>query len=180
MKGNNEKKTSVVRLFNGLVMQQMLIYEEYVNKILQFTNFRKSLYSFQASLTEKVFYPLRCYDFLGDLIYFYLLTEAYGADLNKVGKIRMAALKATIRNNSACTMPLLDTHSIPILMVFRYMAFRERQQDDVDCLGKFVVDTVVNLTLRYREKKMWPEMSGNRMALAKSLVTKAEDYSCES
>lgn len=180
LKGNKEKKTSVVRLFNGLVMQQMLIYEEYVNKILQFANFRKSLYSFQTSLTEKVFYPLRCYDFLGDLIYFYLLTEAYGADLKKVGQIRMAALKATIRNNSACTMPLLDTHSIPILMVFRYMAFRERQQDDVDCLGKFVVDTVVNLTLRYREKKMWPEMSGNRMALAKSLVTKAEDYSCES
>lgn len=180
LKGNREKKTSIVRLFNGLVMQQMLIYEEYVNKILQFANFSKSLYSFQASLTEKVFYPLRCYDFLGDLIYFYLLTEAYGADLNKVGRIRMAALKATIRNNSACTMPLLDTHSIPILMVFRYMAFREREQDDVDCLGIFVVDTVVNVTLHYREKKMWPEMSGNRMALAKSLVAKAEDYSCES
>ena len=180
LKGNKEKKTSIVRLFNGLVMQQMLIYEEYVNKILQFANFSKSLYSFQASLTEKMFYPLRCYDFLGDLIYFYLLTEAYGADLKKVGKIRMAALKAVIRNNSACTVPLLDTHSIPILMVFRYMAFRERQQDDIDCLGNFVVDTVINLTLRYREKNMWPEMSGNRMALAKSLVTKAEDYNCES
>ena len=180
LKGNREKKTSIVRLFNGLVMQQMLIYEEYVNKILQLANFNKSLYSFQASLTEKVFYPLRCYDFLGDLIYFYLLTEAYGADLNKVGQIRMDALKATIRNNTACTMPLLDTHSIPILMVFRYMAFRERQQDDIDCLGSFIVDTVINLSLRYRKQKMWPEMSGNRMALAKSLVTKAEDYNCES
>ena len=180
LKGKREKKTSIVRLFNGLVMQQMLIYEEYVNKILQFANFNKSLYSFQASLTEQVFYPLRCYDFLGDLIYFYLLTEAYGADLNKVGQIRMNALKAIIRNNPACAMPLLDTHSIPILMVFRYMAFRERQQDDIDCLGNYIVDTVINLILRYREKNMWPEMSGSRMALAKSLVTKSDDYSCES
>lgn len=180
LKDNKEKKTSVVRLFNGLVMQQMLIYEEYVNKILQFANFNKSLYSFQASLTEKVFYPLRCYDFLGDLIYFYLLTEAYGADLNKVGRIGMVALKATIRNNSACTMPLLDTHSIPILMVFRYMAFRVEQQDDTDCLANFIVDTAINLSLRYKKQKMWPEMSGNRMALAKSLVSKSDDYNCDS
>lgn len=180
LKGKREKKTSILRLFNGLVMQQMLIYEEYVNKILQFANFNKSLYSFQASLTEQVFYPLRCYDFLGDLIYFYLLTEAYGADLNKVGKIRMNALKAIIRNNTACTMPLLDTHSIPILLVFRYMAFRVERQDDTDCLANFIVDTVINLSLRYKKQKMWPEMSGNRMALAKSLVNKSEDYNCES
>lgn len=161
LKGKREKKTSILRLFNGLVMQQMLIYEEYVNKILQFANFNKSLYSFQASLTEHVFYPLRCYDFLGDLIYFYLLTEAYGADLKKVGKIRMNALKAIIRNNPACTVPLLDTHSIPILLVFRFMAFRIKDQDDEECLVSFIIDTILNTMIRYKKNNMWPEMSGN-------------------
>ena len=180
LKGKREKKTSILRLFNGLVMQQMLIYEEYVNKILQFANFNKSLYSFQASLTEHVFYPLRCYDFLGDLIYFYLLTEAYGADLKKVGKIRMNALKAIIRNNPACTVPLLDTHSIPILLVFRFMAFRIKDQDDRECLVSFIIDTILNTMIRYKKNNMWPEMSGNRMALVKSLIKKSEEYACDS
>ena len=60
------------------------------------------------------------------------------------------------------------------------MAFRVEQQDDTDCLANFIVDTVINLSLRYKKQKMWPEMSGNRMALAKSLVSKSEDYNCDS
>ena len=180
LRGKREKKPSVLSLFNGLVMLQMQIYEEYINKVLQFANFKKSLYSFQSSLTEQVFYPLRCYDFLGDLIYFYEMTEAYGASFEKVGQIRMDALKTIVRNNSACTVPLLDTHTIPILMVYRYMIFRIKTQDDVDCLGEFVMDSVLNLIQRYRNQKMWPELSGNRMALAKSLVKKSDNYCCDS
>lgn len=180
LRGKREKKSSILSLFYGLVMLQMQIYEEYINKILQFANLRKGLYSFQSSLTEQVFYPLRCYEFLSDLIYFYVMTEACGADYEKVGQIRMDALKAIIRNNSACTVPLLDTHTIPILMVFRYMIFRIKSQDDADCLGQFVMDTVLNLIQRYRNQKMWPELSGNRMALAKSLITKSDEYCCDS
>lgn len=180
LRHKHEKKKAVVNLFNGLVLLQMQIYEEYVNKVLRFAHFKKGLYSFLASETEYVFYPLRCYDFLGDLIYFYMMTEAYGADVKQVGRARLEILKAVIRNNSACTVPLLDTHTIPILMVFRYMAFRNENQDDTDCLGGFVLDSIFNLTLRYRKQQMWPEMSGNKMALAKSLVEKSEDYHCES
>ena len=180
LSGKREKKSSILSLFYGMVMLQMQIYEEYINKILQFANLRKGLYSFQSSLTEQVFYPLRCYEFLSDLIYLYVMTEACGADYEKVGQIRMDALKAIIRNNSACTVPLLDTHTIPILMVFRYMIFRIKSQDDADCLGQFVMDTVLNLIQRYRNQKMWPELSGNRMALAKSLITKSDEYCCDS
>lgn len=180
LRHKHEKKKAVVNLFNGMVLLQMRIYEEYVNKVLRFAHFKKGLYSFLASETEYVFYPLRCYDFLGDLIYFYMMTEAYGADVKQVGRARLEILKAVIRNNTACTVPLLDTHTIPILMVFRYMAFRNETRDDTDCLGGFVLDSIFNLTLRYRKQQMWPEMSGNKMALAKSLVAKSEDYHCES
>lgn len=180
LREKKENTKSVLKLFNGLLIQQIMIYEEYVNKILKFAHVKKSLYSFQPSLTEQVFYPLRCYDFLGDLIYFYLLTDAFQNKESNFDRIRMDALKAIIRNNPACTVPLLDTHSIPILMVFRYMAFRIKEQDDEECLVSFISDTILNSMIRYKNKKMWPEMSGNRMALVKSLINKSEEYVCES
>ena len=180
LREKKENTKSVLKLFNGLLIQQIMIYEEYVNKILKIAHVKKSLYSFQPSLTEQVFYPLRCYDFLGDLIYFYLLTDAFQDRESNFDGIRMDALKAIIRNNPACTVPLLDTHSIPILMVFRYMAFRIKEHDDSNSLVAFITDSIFNLMLRYKQSKMWPEMTGNRMALAKSLFSKSEEYVCES
>ena len=175
-----EKKAGVIKHFNSLVLLQVQIYEEYINKILRFANLNKGLYSFEGSDTEYIFYPLRCYDFLGDLVYYYILLEAYGLGDEHASCVRMRALKDLIRNNSACTNPLLDTHSIPIMMVFKYMAIHETCQDDIDCLGRFLLDTVLNLCSRYNKQKMWPEMSGNRFALAKSLYEKSDNYCCES
>lgn len=180
LKEKKEKTKSVLILFNGLLIQQIIIYEEYVNKILKFAHVKKSLYSFQPSLTEQVFYPLRCYDFLGDLIYFYLLADAFQDKESNFDRIRMDALKAIIRNNPACTVPLLDTHSIPILLVFRFMAFRIKDHDDEECLVSFIIDTILNTMIRYKNNNMWPEMSGNRMALVKSLIKKSEEYACDS
>ena len=54
-------------------------------------------------------------------------------------------------------------------MVFKYMYFHCQKDDDYKSMADYLVDTVINLGKRYSDKKMWPEMSGNRMALAKSL-----------
>lgn len=180
LRGKSEKKPSIIKHFNSLVLLQMQIYEEYVNKVLRFAKMPKGLYSYQASDTEHIFYPLRCYDFLGDIVYFYTLTEAYVKIPKAEVQNRMDLLKAIISNNNVCTMPLLDTHSIPILMVFKYMYFHCQKEDDYKSMADYLVDTVINLGKRYSDKKMWPEMSGNRMALAKSLYTKSDDYNCES
>ena len=77
-------------------------------------------------------------------------------------------------------MPLLDTHSIVIQMVFLYMYHHSNGQEDTQELGKYLIDTVINLTKRYQKQGMWPEMTGNRMALARSLYEKDEDYCCDS
>lgn len=180
LRGKSEKKLSIIKHFNSLVLLQLQIYEEYVNKVLRFAKMPKGFYSYQASDTEHIFYPLRCYDFLGDLVYFYTLTEAYVKIPKAEVQNRMDLLKAIISNNNACTMPLLDTHSIPILMVFKYMYFHCQKDDDYKSMADYLVDTVINMGKRYSDKKMWPEMSGNRIALAKSLYTKSDDYNCES
>lgn len=175
LRGKKEKRPSIIKHFNSLVLLQMQIYEEYLNKVLRFAELEKGLYGFVPSDTEYIFYPLRCYDFLGDMVYFFTLTEAYVQIPKKEERKRMLTLKKIIKNNSACAVPLLDTHSIPILMVFRYL-FQHATDEDYQFIGEYLMDTIFNLTKRYFKQKMWPEMSGRRMALAKSLYEKSEDY----
>lgn len=51
-------------------------------------------------------------------------------------------------------MPLLDTHSIPIQMVFLYIYDRSKgNKEDVHFLGKYLMDVVINMTKRYQDKK---------------------------
>lgn len=180
LRGKKEKRPTYMKHFNSLVLLQTQIYEDYVNKILKLLPLHKSLYAFQASETEYVFYPLRCYDYLGDLVYFFVLTESYSHISKQESRKRMGILKHLVKNNPGCTVPLLDTHSIPIMMFFKYMYLHASCDDDYHCLGDFLIDTVLNMCKRYSKQKMWPEMMGNRMALAKSLYTKSDDYSCGS
>ena len=181
LKGKREKKTSIVSHFYSLVLLQVQIYEEYVNKILTVARLNKSMYGFESSDAEYIFYPLRCFDFLGDLTYFFFLTESIGHPTQKEIRNRLDTLRLVIEKNTACSMPLLDTHSIPIQMVFLYIYDRSKgNKETLQFLGKYLMDMVVNMTKRYHEKKMWPEMTGNRLALARSLYVKDDDYCCES
>lgn len=176
LRGKREKSRVIAVHFHSLVMLQIQIYEAYLNKILRYINVEKGLYSFEVTDTEYCFYPLRCYDFLGDLLYYFMLTESLATIPQKEQRERMKILKTVIGNNSACTVPLLDTHSIPILMVFKYMFNHLKTKDDGRALCNFIVDTITNMCRRYAKTKMWPEMNGNRIALAKSLYEKSEDY----
>lgn len=180
LRGKKEKRVAITKHVYSLVLLQIQIYEEYVNKILAFARLKKGMYGFESTDTEYVFYPLRCFDFLGDLLYFYFLTESIGSPGEGEIRNRMEALKLVIKNNNACSMPLLDTHSIVIQMVFLYMYQHSNGQEDTQELGKYLIDTVINLTKRYQKQGMWPEMTGNRMALARSLYEKDEDYNCDS
>ena len=182
LRGKRERRKGVIVHFQSLVMLQVQIYEAYLNKILPFMNLDKGLYSFESSDTEYLFYPLRCYDFLGDLLYYFILTESI-VDIPQCKlEERMMILKAFIRKNSACTVPLLDTHSIPIQMVFKYMynhiskEDESKAEDDITTLGNFTIDTIINMCKRHSKTKMWPEMTGSRIALAKSLYEKSDDY----
>lgn len=180
LRTQKENKTSIIKHFYSLISLQIQIYEEYINKILSVVLFPKGLFCFEPTDSEYMFYPLRCYDFLGDLVYFYLLTESFYNISKQEQRNRMEILKNIIENNNACTMPLLDTIAITIQIVFLYMYKYVENQEDRNSLGKYLIYTVINLIKRYEKQEMWPEMYGNLMALAKSLYVRDDDYHCES
>lgn len=173
-----EKNKKVLELFRPLVKQQLQVYEAYLNKILEAVSFKEGFYSFRPSETECIFYPLRCYDFLGDLLYYFFAIEYFGINAQNVQNNK-AIVRNMIMSNAGFKMPLLDTHSIPIQLLFLYL-MRNDEEEDGKCMTSFVVEIVINLIKQYQKKKMWPELTGNRMALAKSLYKKSDDYCCDS
>lgn len=173
-----EKKKRIIELFQPLVTQQLVIYEAYLNKIFDAAGFKEGFYSFQPSDTEYIFYPLRCYDFLGDMIYFFFAIESFGMKKEEVD-YHKTIVRSIITNNNGFKMPLLDTHSIPIQLLFLYLMHKP-DKEDVECVVSYVTETVVNLIRRYQDKQMWPELHGSRMALTHSLYEKTDDYCCDS
>lgn len=180
LRHKKERSKKIIHHFNLLVVFQMQIYEAYLNKILKFAMMPKGLYGFTPSDTEYVLYPMRCFDFLGDLVYFFYGSEAYSNPDESEIKNRCEILKSVIDNNSACTVPLLDTHSISILLVFSYLYSRAATKEDATFVCEYIIKNVINMMKRHASHKVWPEMSGNRVAVAKSLYEKSDDYCTDS
>lgn len=170
--------TKIKGLFFPIVIQQVNVYEEYLNKIIGATGFKNGFYGFVPHDTEKIFYPLRCYDFLNDLLYYFCAMLSLGTTERDLEACK-SLVKSIIDNNDGFEMPLLDTHSIPILLLFRYFMIKPKECD-YEFVAEFLVASVLNVVARYKDMGMWPEMTGNRKALAKSLYSKSDDYHCES
>lgn len=170
--------TKIKGLFFPIVIQQVNVYEEYLNKIIGATGFKNGFYGFVPHDAEKIFYPLRCYDFLNDLLYYCCAMLSLGTTERGLENCK-SLVKSIIDNNDGFEMPLLDTHSIPILLLFRYFMIKP-QERDCEFVAEFLAASVLNVVARYKDMGMWPEMTGNRKALAKSLYLKSDDYHCES
>ncbi len=178
LRTKTEKKKKIITLFKPLVVQQLIVYEEYLNKILKATSFTKGFYSFKASDTEYVLYPLRCFDFLADILYYYYASESFGLK-EEDKEIQKKIIQEIITNNSGFKMPMLDTHSIPIQLLFLCF-LKEPSDNNIRFVADFLVESIVNMVKRYKMTNMWPEMLGNKKALAKSIYKKSDDYCCES
>lgn len=174
-----EGKKKIIMLFHPLVIQQLDIYEAYLNRIIAATGIENGFYGFDSRGPEQILYPLRCYDFLNDILYFFFSSETvYCVSKNNIAQ-RKDILKEIIRNNSGFKMPLLDTHSIPIQLLFLYFMHRPAD-DDKSFMADYLVECVINMIRRHSTMKLWPEMLGNRMALAKSMYEKSDDYGTSS
>lgn len=179
LRNNLEGRNTIIKLFHPIVLQQFEVYEAYLNKIISATAIENGFYGFDSRGPELIMYPLRCFDFLNDILYFFYATEAlFGVSQNDIDKWK-STLKEIIRNNSGFKMPLLDTHSIPIQLLFLYYQSRPTH-DDTSFIAEYLEECVINMIHRHNTTKLWPEMLGNRMALAKSMYDKSDDYGTSS
>ena len=172
-------KVEYENMCSALVWQHIYIYSEYFDKLLPLARTYKGLAMPNGLVTERVLYPMRCYDFLGDFVYYSEAMIAYTPIEKR--KTLICAMREEIRQllraNTGFDMPLRDTDSTTILLTMRYMLTRvDHSAEDEKQIFDWLHKITLNLLTRYRQNKMLPEMTGNNKVIAKSLFEKSYDY----
>ena len=184
LKNKLENEVYVVKLFYKILQIQLHIYTQYLNKVLPLALQYKGLYMFNGFETERILYPLRCFDFIGDVIYYQIAVDHLLIPEDKKQGYRNTCLriiKQIIDHNSGFDIPLLDTHSIPLLLTIRHIwNYSMQSEEEMAKLGRWILRIASNIILRKRNNDMFPELYSNAKELARSLFKKSAQYNDKS
>ena len=177
LKNNKENSIIVIDFFSKIVNLHLDIYYKYTQKIVPLAISYKGLYMYRGSDSERVCYPLRCYAFMNDLLYFYMVS----CYLNNQNRQYLNAAKNTIlevlKNNTGFDVPLLDTHAVTLQLFLSFVLRFPLSEDDEKTIMEFFKRLTLNVIIRKNEKDLYPELHGNSKQVAKSIYKKSPEYS---
>jgi hypothetical protein len=118
---------------------------------------------------ESIGYPLRSFEYLGYLIYYYQampysfnFEEAIDGkvlkDLRNEQKERIIAL---ISANDGCARPVVDYHSIPIVMLFLFFIEEEISNPHLEFIANYLADVFENILLLKAAYNRYPMLGTN-------------------
>lgn len=172
LKQNKENSKIVNDLFTRIIDLHLNIYYEYLKKTIPLATSYKGLYMFNGFDTENVLYPLRCYKYMNDFLYFYMASCSSASKRNIAKDVVLKVLK----NNSGFEMPLLDTHAITLQLLLLFIYQCPLSGNDQDAIMAFFNCLTLNVIIRKTDKKMFPELHGCSKQVAKSLYEKSPEY----
>lgn len=177
LKNNKEKSKIVIEFFSKIVDLHLNIYFTYLQKIIPLALGYKGLYMYRGSDSERVCYPLRCYAFMNDLLYYYMVS-CYLKNRNKqyINAAKNVVLKI-LQNNSGFEVPLLDTHAITLQLLLSFVLRFPLSEEDEKTIMEFFKRLTLNVIIRKKEKDMFPELHRNSKQVAKSIYKKSPEYS---
>lgn len=174
LKNKKEKTKIVIDFFSKIVDLHLEIYFTYLQKTIPLALGYKGLYMYQGSDSERVFYPLRCYAFMNDLLYYYMVScyqNKHYFDSAKKTVLRV------LSNNSGFEVPLLDTHAITLQLLVSFVFRFPLTEEEEKTIVEFIIRLTQNVIIRKNEKDMFPELHGNNKQVAKSIYVKSPEYS---
>ncbi len=159
-----EKKQSVLNEFRKLLKTQYRILNSYFSKTFNVATIEDGLYAENGVNFEAIGYPLRCFEYIGDLIYYCNLrlyfpnfdkkSDAY-REIHNRQKDKIITL---IKNNPGFFRPLLDNHSIPILQLFLFFVDKSTwRQRDVDFIASYIFGVITGLIVIKKQRGRFPE-----------------------
>lgn len=189
LKQKLEQREAVLKEFRKLLKTQYDILNLYFKKTYKIASLENGLYAENGVFFESIGYPLRCFDYIGDLIY-YCELRSYYPDFRKktphIKRLRIIQknkIIKLIKNNSGAYRPIIDNHSITILNTFRFFSEQsDLRQMDVEFLASYIFGVINELLIIKIKRNRLPE-GYNRINLVSEFVVtgeKPEEYTDES
>jgi hypothetical protein len=174
-----ENDTTVRREFDKLVGVHYMMLVEYFKKTLPLASEHNGLFSPAGQYFERVGYPLRSFEYLNYLIYFFQVRLHFPKDYKvenpkvwkRIRKKQKEQLFRLVENNSGCKRPLLDNHSIAILNVVLFTLDRDDFKDvDLSFTAQFVIDLLNNINTIKKIKGRFPLVSNDENVLVEKVL----------
>jgi hypothetical protein len=189
LKNKLEEKKAVTNEFTKLIAIHFEMLNEYFEKTIEIAKTEDGLYSERGGPFEEIGYPLRSFEYLNYLIYYFQVRK-YWPKFNKVpspakdkilSEIQKDTLFKLLDSNDGCARPLLDNHSISILNVFLYVLNdKNLTQDDINFIGgDYLVRIFNNIMIIKATKARFPELHNNPTVLTEFVSTKIRPYNYE-
>lgn len=181
LENNLQKKNAVIREYKKLLKIQYEIFDRYFKKTFHIAKIENGLFSEYGNFYEKIGYPLRCYEYLDDLVYYCRLRNAIfkNKNNNRIKDKQKDFIIELIKNNSGFVRPVLDNHSIPIVQLFLFFAEEgEARQKDVNFLFEFINQAIINIKIEKIRHNRLPELNSNVNLLIEFVATgiKPDNY----
>ena len=174
------EKRPVIAEFKKILRIHFDLLGEYFRKTLSTACEPEGLFAERGGPFETIGYPLRSFEYINYLIYFFEARYYYPKfeEMNPIKTYRLKRkqkeiLKNVLNNNIGCKRAILDRHLIPILNIFIFF-FKDNRpsQSDIDFVHQYLVDLIDNMLITYQGHKRFPELKGNIQALIEFVTTK--------
>lgn len=181
LKNKLENKRSIKKVFKELLIAQNNVYKEYIDKTLPVAILENGLFAENGLSFEEIGYPLRCYDYIGDLIYYFKL-ELYYSDRKEDKELKNKQkdiIIELIENNNGFQRPVIDNHSIEILQIILFFSDKPiLREKDVEFIAGYIFSVLRGLFVIKLTRGRFPELYSNIDLLIEYSSTKdrPEEY----
>ncbi|MEO9850326.1 MAG: hypothetical protein ABJH72_24605 [Reichenbachiella sp.] len=172
-----EARRSVKKEFSKLIGVHYRMLHKYFEKTIPIARLENGLFSEQGGPFEEIGYPLRCFEYLNYLIYFFearlhfpnFSKEPSQRKRKKLRRIQKDLLIEIITNNDGCNRPILDYHSISILNVVLFLLQKNDLRDeDLKFVGEYLFSTTESILIINTVRGRFP-LVGSELDLVKKV-----------
>lgn len=184
LKNKLENRKPVINEFKKLLKIQFEVFNSYFKKTFHIASVQDGLFAENGTFFEKIGYPIRCFEYIEDLIYYCRLRSSFSPKTTqiKIHNKQKDLIIQLLQNNSGFYRPIIDNHSIPIIQFFLFIADKSSlRQKDVDFTYNYIQKIVQHLKIEKIRVNRLPELRNNINLVIESVVTskKPKEY-CDS
>jgi hypothetical protein len=169
LNNNLEGKAGVKKAFSKLVAIQFRMLDLFFQQTLEVAKLENGLYAEQGGSFEEVGYPVRSFEYLNYLIYFFearlyfphFNRKPTTAKQNILRRKQKDLLIQLIENNDGCQRPILDYHSISILnVVLFFLQKDDLREKDLRFIRNYLFTTIENILIINTVRGRFPHVGG--------------------